>query len=263
MRILSLVILTILFFGCSTSSEPLQSKRQEVSCASCNISLSDYFNMNSWDTIPSIAIGTPGNGSLQHGKLIPPRGKNFIYFDSASYMRNRGFTHSIIREVLLNTYECLDVLYPGRTFRVMEASNQKGGEISPHRTHQNGLSIDLMFPKLKNGIPYEKLDTLGFSHYLLDFNEKGQYKQDASITIDFATTAHHIYLLALEAEKLGYEIEKVLVYTEFKDELFSTVYGKKLKEMGVYFAQYLEPKINKLHDDHFHIDFKAKLTPLF
>ena len=43
-----------------------------------------------------------------------------------------------------------------------------------------------------------------------------------------------------------------------EDELFDTVYGKKIKSSGIYFAQNLSPIINALHDDHFHVDFRIR-----
>ncbi|SFT40758.1 penicillin-insensitive murein endopeptidase [Lishizhenia tianjinensis] len=261
MKRLPSILLGLLIFGCTETSETeviYLTDKQNDTCNTCAFSLVDYYSINSLDTLPSTYTGTPANGSLNHAKILPPKGKNFFYFDSTSYLKDRAFTHSDIRDIVLNTYANLDVIYPGRIFSIMEASNKKGGKMDPHRTHQNGMSVDFMFPKLKNGVPYHHLDTLGFLHYLLDFDENGRYTKDTTISIDFETSTHHIYLLALEAEKLNYAIEKVLIYTEYKDELFRTTYGKKLKQKGIYFAQYLTPKINNLHDDHYHIDFKAK-----
>jgi penicillin-insensitive murein endopeptidase len=71
----------------------------------------------------------------------------------------------------------------------MECSNKEGGRIFPHRTHQNGLSVDFMIPLIKNGIPYYGLDNLGANHYLLDFNNNGEYLKDTSIKIDFNMVA--------------------------------------------------------------------------
>ena len=248
----------MVLLGCDTPTASNIQVSTKDSCNVCLFSLSDYYYINNLDSLSSISYGSPGNGKLEHARILPPKGKNFFYFDSASYLNDRAFTHVDVRDIILNTYQSLATIYPDRTFGLMEASNKTGGKLDPHRTHQNGMSIDFMFPKLKNGKPYQDLDTLGFMHYLLDFDENGHYKKDKSVRIDFETTAHHIYLLHLEAEKLNYELEKVLIYTEYKDELFNTVYGKKLKRLGIYFAQYLSPKINKLHDDHFHVDFKAK-----
>lgn len=258
MRTLPIISFIIIFIGCNAPTTPVSQYKDLTICDKCIFKLEDYYTLNNLDSLPSTSIGSPGNGTLKNAKILPPKGKNFFYFDSASYAQDRAFTHSIVREILLNTYEELDVLYPGRIFGIMEASNKNGGKMDPHRTHQNGMSIDLMYPKLKNNVPYRGLDTIGFMHYLLDFDDEGIFHDDASICIDFPTTAHHIYLLSEEAENLNYKIDKVIVYTAYLDKLLNTPYGKLLKRKGIYFAQKLSPKINSLHDDHFHVDFKAK-----
>lgn len=248
-----IILLSLAALACSDSPEIDLS--HPVKCDACNFTLSEYYKLKSRDTLPSQAIGSVGNGKLKHGKILPPKGENFFYFDSTSYMADRAFTHQITKNILLNTFDSLNSLHPEKTFVVMEASNKKGGKMHPHRTHQNGLSIDLMYPKLRNGKNYEFLDTLGVQHYLLDFDKNGLLSTDKNVSIDFELTAKHIYLLSQEAKKQNARIEKVIMYTEFKDELFATTYGKKLKSEGIYFAQKLSKTINKLHDDHFHIDF--------
>ena len=59
---------------------------------------------------------------------------------------------------------------PTRKYLLMECSNKHGGKIFPHRTHQNGLSVDLSMPFIQNSKPYYGFDTLGGPHYFLDFN---------------------------------------------------------------------------------------------
>lgn len=68
--------------------------------------------------------------------------------------------------------------------------------------------------------------------------------------------ALHILTLQEELKKNGYEIEKVILKINLKDDLFKTANGKKLKSSGIYFAQKLLTMIDNLHDDHYHIDFK-------
>jgi penicillin-insensitive murein endopeptidase len=138
----------------------------------------------------------------------------------------------------------------------MECSNEDGGEIYPHRTHQNGLSVDFMSPLEKDGNPYYNLDTLGGTHYLLEFDDQGRYSADQTINIDFEVMAKHIWFLEQEARKNGLKISKIIIKKELKDDLFATEYGKKLKNSSIYFTQNLTPLINSLHDDHYHIDFE-------
>lgn len=215
----------------------------------------EYMQLKSGDDTASYAVGTVGNGSLKHGKLVPYKGENFIYFDRKSYLEGRAFLHNLVLNSLLNHYDSLARALPHRYFNIMECSNECGGELFPHKTHQNGLSIDLMMPLIQHGKPYYGLDTLGINHYGLSFDDSGNYTKDATISIDFDLVARQILLLDYFARKNGLNIFKVIIKIELKDELFATPHGQMLKEKGIYVVQGLSPLINALHDDHFHLDF--------
>ena len=89
------------------------------------------------------------------------------------------------------------------------------------------------------------------------FGEKnaGKYVKDKSVRVDFNLVAKHILQIDASARKEGYRVKKVIIKIEFKDDLYATKYGKKLKAKGIYVVMGLTPKINALHDDHYHIDF--------
>ena len=137
----------------------------------------------------------------------------------------------------------------------MEFSRKEGGKIFPHRTHQNGLSVDFMMPLQKEGQPYYELDSKGASHYLLEFDKNGAYSENPEVTIDFDMAAQHILELEKQARMQGMRIEKVIFNTFLKDELYATPNGKKLEQSSIYVTRNLSPLINDLHDDHFHVDF--------
>ena len=216
----------------------------------------EYMQLNAVDDTISASIGTVGNGELKHGKLMPYKGNNFVYFDKESYLAGRGFIHSTLRNAILSGFDSLETVLPSRYFTIMECSNKEGGEMFPHKTHQNGLSIDFMMPLLKNDKPYLGLDSIGAQHYALDFDDNGNYSKDASIQIDFNTVAQQILIMDYFARQNGLNISKVIIKIEFKEELFATYYGKILKKSGIYVVQGLSPLINALHDEHFHLDFE-------
>lgn len=137
----------------------------------------------------------------------------------------------------------------------MEFSNKEGGKMFPHRTHQNGLSVDYMMPLKKDGVPNYELDKKGASHYLMDFDTEGRYVEDTDVSIDFNMAARHILELDKQARKKGMKIHKVIFNTDLKDELYESEYGKKLKFSGIYITRNLSKLINDLHDDHYHVDF--------
>lgn len=215
----------------------------------------EYYLRNLDNKHPSQSHGTVSNGSITNSKLFPFSGNNFQYFDTLSYLKGRAFLNGKVKKTLLNTYKILETENANRLFFVMECSHEKGGKLYPHRTHQNGLSVDFMMPLLKDKDAYYKLDTIGINHYWLDFDNQGRYSKNKNVSIDFNLVAQHILLLNQEAKKQGLMIKKVIINTSLKDELFATKYGTKLKNSGIYIVKSLSPLINSLHDDHYHIDF--------
>ena len=226
------------------------------SLSSDSLNVMAYYAANHDTLLPSKSLGTVSDGELVNGRIIPFYGKNFQYFSTESYLGGRAFAHEKVINTLMHFYTELLVCYPDRFFYIMEMSNKQGGKIYPHRTHQNGMSVDLMLPKIKNGQPDYSLDSLGKDHYFLSFNERGEFSGDSSLMIDFELLAHQLLLLDSCAQKSGLKIAKVIIKLEYKDELFSTNFGDQLKNSSIYFAQKLEPLINDLHDDHVHVDFE-------
>lgn len=256
--LLTSLILIVTLFSCSQSKNEKTEEEipsVELKTETADSSIIKHFE-NENHTRKSTSTGTVSNGKLKNGAIIPFKGSNFSYFDTTSYLANRGFVNSVIKDVVLATYKEMENLYPNDHFCIMECSNKHGGEIKPHRTHQNGLSIDFMVPKNKNGERYYDLDNLGAQHYLLQFNDKGQWKEDTTVTIDFEKIAQHLILLDKNARKKGYRISKVILMKELKDELYATTSGKKIKEQNIYITKNLSKLINLLHDDHYHIDFE-------
>jgi penicillin-insensitive murein DD-endopeptidase len=217
-----------------------------------------YQLLNANDDVISQSTGSVSNGTLKHGKLMPFEGINFRYFDTASYLNDRAFVNLKVLNSVLSTYEYLNEELPGRTFTIMECSHRNGGKLYPHRTHQNGLSIDFMMPLVKDNKPYYELDTMGQFHYLLDFDDAGRMTQDTSVHIDFELVAQHILALDSACVANNLSIKKVIINTDLKDELFEGPMGKQLQCSRVYVVKSLTPLINSLHDDHYHIDFEIQ-----
>jgi penicillin-insensitive murein endopeptidase len=215
-----------------------------------------YYNQYKNLDTSSISQGTVNNGKLINGVIVPFYGNNFEYFDSKSYLAGRGFLHYKVLQSVLNCYAELHQKLPERKFYIMECSHQHGGKLHPHITHQNGLSIDFMVPKVKNNEAFYGLDSLGINHYSLEFNAKGEYQKDPSISIDFETMATHILTLQQHLLQNKLKIAKVIFKTELKEALFATKSGKILQKSNIYFTKSLTPLINSLHDDHYHIDFE-------
>lgn len=221
-----------------------------------NNQIDKYYQQNKGNIKRSQSVGTVSNGKLINGKLMLFSGSNFCYFDTSSYLAGRAFVHEKVKNTILNTYQAYKKINPNRKFCLMECSNEHGGKLFPHHTHQNGLSVDFMMSLKQYKLPYYDLDNLGKDHYLLEFDNEGRYIKDKSIEIDFELVAQYILTLQEKARDEGLKVKKVIIKIELKDELFRGYFGKKLQKSGIYIVQSLTPLINSLHDDHFHIDFE-------
>ncbi|MEM8528509.1 MAG: hypothetical protein AAGG68_27980 [Bacteroidota bacterium] len=205
----------------------------------------------------SKSIGSPGNGQLENPYLMPYSGKNFRYFSPLSYyILDDAYLHSKVNATLLAAYKECEETCEGMKFRVMECANKAGGKMLLHRTHQNGLSVDFMVPKKRGQQQSRWLDWIGLWHYLLEFTDDGKSKIDQKIEIDFETMGRHILALDRAARNNGLKINKVILKIELKDDFYATESGKKLKQKGIYFARSLSDIVNRVHDDHYHIDFE-------
>lgn len=199
--------------------------------------------------------GTVSNGSLKNGIKLPYKGENYKYFSKLSYyILNRAYVNAKVYNTVLEAYKTCEATCPNVYFRVMECSRRHGGKIVPHRTHQNGLSVDFMIPLKKGGKQYGLYDKMGEWHYLLNADENGNVTK--SVEIDFETLAKHILALDDAARKNGLMVKKVILKINLKDDLFKTESGKKLKQRGIYFVMNLSKTIDNLHDDHYHVDFE-------
>lgn len=205
----------------------------------------------------SKSIGTVSNGKLINGYKIPYKGDNFKYFSAFDYfVLGRCYMHSDIYQIVIDSYKDLNKIYPDYTFKIMECSKRRGGRPFPHKTHQNGTSIDFMTPLKKGNKIVRLYDKIGMWRYLMKFDSNGKARINKNIEIDFDKTAKHILILDKTARANGYRIKKVILETNLKDEIYNSKFGKELKNSNIYFVRSLPKIINELHDDHYHIDFE-------
>ena len=204
----------------------------------------------------SESVGKVSNGKLINAYKLPRKGDNFKYYSLFSYyVIGRCYIHSGIHKTILESYTILEKENPKYTYRIMDCSKRKGGRLFPHKTHQNGTSVDFMTPLIKKGKQTTFFDKISVFRYLMKFDSKGKSRINKKVEIDFESVAQHILILDKTARKNGFKIRKVILETNLKDELFATKYGAELKERNIYFVKSLPKVIDELHDDHYHIDF--------
>lgn len=253
-----LIFPCLLVLSCGNSEfkakSPIQHSVEQVHPTSLN-PVDSLYAMYQNNPMTSVSHGTVSKGSLENGTPFPFSGKNFHYFDTSSYLQKRGFVHSRVKALVLAAYDTLFAKFPAYRFGIMECSNEHGGPIWPHKTHQNGLSVDFMSPLLSDKRQSETYDYTGTQHYFMEFDENGQYTTDPTHQIDFEMIAQHLLIMHELAANYGLKISKVIFKLNLKDELFATKTGKIIQNK-LYFAQNLSNLINNLHDDHYHVDFE-------
>jgi len=97
-----------------------------------------------------ISKGTVKYGELINGRRFPKKGSNYKYFSKITYfLKNRAWVNAKVLDIAIEAYKECEITMPKRKFLLMECSHKKGGRMWPHRTHQNGTSIDFASPLKK------------------------------------------------------------------------------------------------------------------
>ncbi len=199
----------------------------------------------------SICYGTTQKGRLENGKKLPKSGSNFSSYSEIGWAAGRTFVHSKVKEILLDAYQNLEMSAPGKVFVYAETGWESGGSFKPHKTHQNGLSIDLMVPIVESKIgksvpmPSNVLNKWGYS---IEFNSKGIYKEYA---IDFEALGELIYQIQVAAAYRKVKMWRVI----FDPDMITLLHASK---RGAFIKQNIMIPTKKSwvrHDEHIHIDF--------
>ncbi len=225
------------------------------------LSLDQFFETNEGE---STSKGSVRNGSIENAWLVPWSGDNWGYFSVMSYfIIDNAYIHSTVYKIILEAYKTCETTCPDTYFRLMECGNTRGGKMLLRRTHQNGYGVDFMIPKKnKDGSQNQFLDRIGMLHYLLEFTPTEKNTIFSSIELDFEIMARHILALDDAAKANGLEIHKIILRTELLPLFYSTPSGQKVQERGIYFMPRLYPLANKVHDDHYHVDFERRKQKL-
>ena len=138
-----------------------------------------------------------------------------------------------------------------------ETGLAEGGKFRPHKTHQNGLSIDFMTPMIDTKGRSTHLSTHVFNRfgYDVELDEKGQLDD---LSIDYIAMAAHIEALDKAARAKGYKLWRVIFDPTLQAPLFATEYGAYLRES----VQFSTKPSWVRHDEHYHIDFEIPCKKL-
>ncbi|TGG92978.1 replication initiation protein [Natronospirillum operosum] len=198
---------------------------------------------------PSTSIGPVNDGRLIHGKRLPSSGPNFQTYSRLGSTLGRTAVHSRVRDAMLAAYAELEQGTPGVQYVYGETGWPWGGRFRPHRTHQNGLSVDFMVPVTHNGEPIA-LPTSPFNKfgYALQFDSNGR---SGNLQVDFDSMAAHLDVMDRVAREHGLRIDLVVFAPDLQERLFESDPGSTLQSR-------LRFNVNPSwvrHDDHYHVDF--------
>lgn len=225
------------------------------------IATAGFLSLATWmpavGAIESRCFGTVANGRLEGGVRLPLTGPNFSAYSEVGARLGRTYVHSLVRDVVVDAYRALEAEAPGKVFVYGEGSWREGGRLRPHRTHQNGLSVDFMVPVIDGAgrsvpLPSTPLNKFGYD---IEFDRNARFE---NLSIDFEALAEHLHQLWRSAQSRNVGIARVILDPPYLAKLFATRRGAELKDR----LPFMTKPAWIRHDEHYHVDFKVACGPL-
>ena len=209
-----------------------------------------YCGLVSGQETVSQCYGSTSNGRLVGGVQLPNTGKNFESYNWIGSILGRTYVHSKVKQVIVDSYHRIKTISPNKVYKYAETGFKNGGVFKPHKTHQNGLSVDFMVPVLnpENKSVHLPTNVTNKFGYEIEFNDKGVFKE---YRIDYESMAAHIVELHKNAIKNGFDIWRVIFDPKLQPFLFKTKYKEYLKSN----IQFSTKPAWVRHDEHYHVDF--------
>lgn len=205
----------------------------------------------------STCLGAVNRGSLENGWKLPEFGPNFETYSGLGALLGRTYVHSSVHEILLTSYADLEHTHPQLRFIYGETGFEEGGRFRPHRTHQNGTSVDFMTPVLRRStgepavLPTSAANEWGYG---IEFDAEGNYEDYA---IDFEAISAHLHAVYRAAQQHGIRITKVVLHPPLRKRLSDTKAFAAISHLP-----FTQKESWVRHDDHYHVDFDVPCAPL-
>lgn len=203
----------------------------------------------------STCFGTSAQGALRDGWKLPRAGTNFRAYSDLGWVAGRTFVHSTVHEIVVDAYQRLAVTHPEYRFVYGETGFAEGGSFKPHRTHQNGVSVDFMVPLRDTAgaivdTPTSVTDKFG---YALEFDSAGKLDE---LQIDFEAIAFHLAQLKQSAASRRTRIARVIFDPKLRRRLVGTRAWSDIKDLP-----FMTKQAWIRHDEHYHVDFEVPCRP--
>ena len=139
---------------------------------------------------------------------------------------------------------------PDKVFVYGETGWASGGSFKPHKTHQNGLSVDFMVPVVDGKGKSVALPTSIFNKYGYDlaFDSNGKYDD---LSIDFEALAAPLLAIKRAADANQIKIWRVIFDPKLQPFLRGTTAWPELDGK----VTFSKRRSWVRHDEHYHIDF--------
>ena len=179
-------------------------------------------------------------GTLLNGSLLPGEGEGFVRDSEAKTSWGTGMMISLIENsaaLYMQTYQPPFKIYIG------DIALQWGGIYEPHKSHQNGLDVDILY--------------MGNKHY------ESVFDQDGNLTDRFNPEANWNYWRMLVSQQflkngnLVSAVSMILVDPRLKDFFvtWAAAQGISQNPVDAEILKVLRP--TQGHDDHFHLRLKC------
>lgn len=204
----------------------------------------------------STCYGTTSNGALAEACQLPEEGPNFAPYSSLGPLLGRTWAHCEVVKVVEESYAALEKSHPELSFVYGESGKKEGGSFEPHKTHQNGLSVDFMVPVTDSSgqsvpLPTSIENKFGYG---LEFDINGKLDD---LAIDFEAISAHIAAIKKAAETEGVGIWRVIFDPKLQPKLHGTKFWEEIKHL-----EFSTKQSWVRHDEHYHIDFEIPCEPL-
>ncbi len=186
---------------------------------------------------------TCGTGSVPT-KPMPASGTNFSSYCLPCIAALRTFAREPVIDTVVAAFESAAKSHPETRFLYGEIGFPDGGRFRPHRTHREGLSVDLMVP-LAGGKVMQTSVKNRFG-YDVEFDGKGQGEQGV---IDFSALSVLIAHLETEARKRNGQVRRIFFAPDLQPLL-------KAQDAALFGRVKFNTRQSWVrHDDHIHVDF--------
>ena len=224
--------------------------RLSVGRAALALVLFVFIASSSAAPVTSQCYGTPANGRIEHAVALPPSGANFFSYSTDPLLAGRTYVHGRVADIVVQAYAAAAHASPDSVFVYGETGLAAGGPFPPHRTHQNGLSVDFFVPVRDRGGKPTRLPSTRDNHfgYDIEFDKAGRFD---AYQIDFEALAEHLYQLHKLARRQDAGLARVIVEPDYLPRLFATRRGAYLRSH----IRFMKSKPWVRHDDHYHVDF--------